>query len=140
MSTNITPQKIENRIYVTRGNSKFAILFEQTSYIGLFNFTSSLRNSTAIRFSEKIQYFYCENSVSLSSLPHRISHPNNKSNVNMIAYVLHRFSKYRIIHQFVKILLKFVIREHSKSRIKFDISAKPWGLCESLYSMNFFYV
>ena len=32
MSTNITPQKIENRIYVTRGNSKFAIPFEQTAY------------------------------------------------------------------------------------------------------------
>ena len=36
-------KKIENRIYVSRGNSKFAILFEQTTYrvsskiIKLFN-------------------------------------------------------------------------------------------------------
>ena len=31
MSTNITPQKIENRI--NSGNSKFWILFEQTTYL-----------------------------------------------------------------------------------------------------------
>ena len=33
MSTNITQQKFKNRIHVTRGNSKFSILFEQTTYL-----------------------------------------------------------------------------------------------------------
>ena len=33
MCTNITPQKIETRIYVTRGNSKFQIPFEYTTYV-----------------------------------------------------------------------------------------------------------
>ena len=32
MSTNITPQKIKNRIYVNHENTKFAIIFEPTTY------------------------------------------------------------------------------------------------------------
>jgi len=61
------------------------------------------------------RYFDCENLVSqllpraVSSVPMR-----QESHIDVIAHIIHGFNKYRIVHWFIQIFLKIIVRASSE--------------------------
>ena len=60
----------------------------------------------------------------------------DQSHINSVSDVLHRFSKYRIIHQLKEIFLKAVLRSLPELRVLLNVTFQPRFLIESDSSSN----
>ena len=105
------------------------------TYIGLLNFTSSFRNSTAIKFSEKntsaVEIRFRDHCLrTISPFP-----MCQKFYIHMVSYIFHSFIEYRVVHQFVQIFFEIVCRACSKTCVEFDVIAESGGLSELKHAM-----
>src|SRR5207244_843055 len=72
----------------------------------------------------------------LSGISLRLDLSRHQFHVASIPQIFHSFTKHRIVHQLVKVLLERRCRGLSHLGIEVDIFSEPWRLTKFQYAMN----